>query len=162
MHRFRMTLGEARERDRLLYDLSFYDVTNGKIVFIENDIDELYDLGKEVVKRFNKYKVAIQNGEYTLEELENIIVSRNAAILSPKVGRTVDEIDKFVEEFDEEEIQRKEVLEQTKDLFGGIIDNLLSGESLSIPLNKKKDLNYEKEELKKKRPRKEDPKDEEE
>jgi hypothetical protein len=97
-----MNLAEARRRDRILYDLAFYEITQG-MMMTEMSTEGVIDLHRQVALRFNHFKKLVQSGEYTIKELEHDITSKHAAIAKPTVGHSIDDLDKFVEDFDKQE-----------------------------------------------------------
>jgi len=63
------------ERDYQLHQLAAYDVTKG-FILICRTADEELKLRKEIVQRFNYFKKAIQQGEYSLLQLKDHVLSR--------------------------------------------------------------------------------------
>jgi len=96
----RMTLDEAKRVDSLIRDLAFYDVTEGMMLpsIGPDDKEEITKLQTDVLKRFNVFKKLIQNGEFTLKELEYDVVSKYSAI--PKKEYSLNEVDDLVEEYE--------------------------------------------------------------
>jgi len=134
--RNRMTLSEARRRDKLIYDLAFYEVTQG-MMLTEMSSEGIIALHKKIAKTFNHFKKLVKSGEYHLDELEEDVVSRNAAIASPTVGHSIDQLDDFVNEIDKEGKQRSErpvPSDDGSDAFMNMIRSLISGSSGAVPI----------------------------
>jgi hypothetical protein len=124
-----MTLAEARRRDKIIHDLAFYETTQG-MMLTEMSAEGVINLHRQIAKKFNEFKKLVQSGEYSIEELENDVTSRNAAVASPTVGRSIDELDDYVKEFDKEESARREMnlqAERGTDAFSDMIKSLLAG-----------------------------------
>ena len=126
----RMTLAEAKIRDRLIYDLALY-ATSGGMMMTELNAEALMTTHKKVSEKFNQFKKLIQLGEYTLAELEAEVVANHAAIPSPESGYTIDDLDDFVSEYDDGEEDREALaLEAERDsgnLWEGVLQSLFSG-----------------------------------
>jgi uncharacterized protein YnzC (UPF0291/DUF896 family) len=133
MKNTKMTLAEARRRDRLIYDLATYE-TSGGLMLTEMSTAGIMNLHQQIAKKFNHFKKLVKSGEFTLEELEDDVVYRNAAIASPTVGRSIDDLDDFVKEFDKEEKDKLKPIaevdpERGRDAFTNILTALLTGKS---------------------------------
>ena len=99
----KMSLAEARKRDKLIYDLALYEVTKGLIpTKVYSEIAQ--KLGTSINKKFNQFKRLLQSGEYTLEELEYDVASRNSA--TPKSNMvSIDKVDEFVTNYDKKQLE---------------------------------------------------------
>jgi hypothetical protein len=117
----RMTLAEAHRRDKFLHDLAVYEVTKG-LMITKISQEGILNLYSQVAHKFNYFKRLIQSGEYTIEELEDFITSKYAAIASPKLELGIDKIDEYMKEFDErEDVDQISVnAKSPEDLFGDV------------------------------------------
>lgn len=100
---------DAMARDKLLYELSMYDLCGGMMRIIKSEEDYM-EFNQKIFDRFNFYKRLIQIGEYTFDELVNDILSRNAAIKieNKKINLNSDkDINNIISKF-EKDIEEKE------------------------------------------------------
>jgi hypothetical protein len=142
----KMSLDEARKRDKLIYDLALYEVTKGLIPTKVNS-EVAQDLGTGINKQFNQFKRLLQSGEYTLEELENDVASRNSA--TPQSDEvSIDNIDEFVTNYDKKqlEIPPSDPFDSrigTMVLMGLLKDALIDSKSSKTPIyDIEQDLDY--------------------
>lgn len=144
MNKYVMTLEEAVKRDKLIKDLAFYDVTKGMTIMDFQDEEEMISKQRQICQKYNIFKSQIQKGEYTLEELEDDIVSRNAAILLPEKGRSIDEVDNFVSEKEKEiMVERKD---KNYDIASEIVKSLFPSGMITIPFKQIENENDKNEE----------------
>ena len=126
MPKYRMSLSEARRYDRLLMELASYEVSKGLAPTHIETGGELIDFQKEVLKKFNYFKKLVQTGEITLDELEDDVVSRNGPFyVEPE--KHIDDLDKFVEDYDKAESEKlKEPEMVTDSSLGSILRDIVS------------------------------------
>lgn len=67
------------QMDQLLFQLATYETTSG-LAFVPADIDEAINIQRCIAKKFNFFKRMIQNGECTLEELQQLVITRNGPV----------------------------------------------------------------------------------
>jgi len=136
-----MTLSEARRIDKLLYELAFYEITEGKMPAALNH-ESAIKLGTKANLKFNEFKNLVQSGEFTVGELERDIVRRNAAVPKKSIP-TIDNLDDFVREYDkneklldEEALKNEKLLDEealkSADLIGNFVNTLLKGKGLDL------------------------------
>ena len=118
-----MTLSEAKRIDKLIYDLAFYEVTKGEMQ-VGMDMESAMNTYSEVSQKFNFFKRLIKSGEFTLDELENEVVKKYAAVVE-KDPLTLNDLDKFVEEYDISSKKKKEV-DKSLDTFTNTFVKLLT------------------------------------
>ena len=126
-----MSLEEARSLDQKILSLSAYDVTKGLMPVLKSQGD-FAEFQTDIYERFNQYKQLIQKGEFTLEQLEDDIVARNAAIPQfAEIDYDEDNLSKCVEKWDAmmiEDKKEKEIKKASTNLFL----SLLSGPESDI------------------------------
>jgi hypothetical protein len=120
MYDFKMTFDEAQSRDEFIMDLAFYDVTKGLIVKT-NDISEVIALQDKAFEKFNQFKIQIQHGEFTLEQLEDDVVSRNGPT-SQIEGYKARTLEEHVKDFDDIEEFTSEIRESLSEEFKKIME----------------------------------------
>ena len=125
-----MTLSEARRIDKLLYELAFYEITEGKMPAALNH-ESAIKLGTKANLKFNEFKNLVQSGEFTVGELERDIVRRNAAVPKKSIP-TIDNLDDFVREYDKNEKLLDEEALKSADLIGNFVNTLLKGKGLDL------------------------------
>jgi len=133
MHNFRMTLEEAQRRDLLIFELAFYDVTQGMMT-VEANENDLLALKKEACRRFNVFKSQIKSGEFTLEELEQNIVLKHAAIPDPKMSYSIDDVDDFVKDA-EKEGDKSDAYNKGQTFLDALVNSVFSGQKGVIPIS---------------------------
>jgi len=136
------TLDDARRIDKLIFDLAFYEITQG-LIPTEVNQDSMVSLHKEATEKFNYFKKLIKSGEYSLSELERDIVDRYCAIPSQKPKFDLEQIDKVVDEWEKEEEEKEKYEAQLKkgsDSIMGMVNSLLGGSgAFEIPLDSSQD-----------------------
>jgi len=76
--------------DQLLFQLANYEATSG-LAFVPGDIDEAVSIQKAIAQKFNFFKRMIQNGECTIEELQQLVIMRNGPIPHENKNKSFDE-----------------------------------------------------------------------
>lgn len=120
------TLDDAKRMDKLIFDLAFYEVTNG-LLPVALDYDNMMSLNEQATKKFNEFKKLLRMNEYTLEELERDVVNRNSPMPPKKFNLDGDlgaKIDSFEKEEEERERQKEEI--EKNPLAGSFFGSLLS------------------------------------
>ncbi len=84
------SLQEAIIADQYLLQLAAYESSKG-MVRINNSIDDNLDLQKQIAKQFNYFKRLIQNGEASLDDIEQMVISMNGPVFNPYRNLTVAE-----------------------------------------------------------------------
>jgi hypothetical protein len=129
-----MTLSEAKRIDKLIYDLAFYEVTKGEMQ-VGMDMESAMKTHSEVSKKFNLFKRLIKSGEFTLSELEVEVVRKYAAT-TEKGPLTVNNLDEFVKEYDNNSKKKKDTLSNDIDKFADTFVKLLTDpKSFNLPSN---------------------------
>ena len=90
---------EVMDLDYILYQLSVYEVTHGKIVLARN-IKETMRFQNKIVCQFNYFKNMIQRGSCTLEFIKSTVLKKNGPFSRIKGLDTDDssDIDRLIEE----------------------------------------------------------------
>jgi len=78
--------------DSQIYQLAMYDVTKGKLFFIQ-DAEKLVELQKRVILKFNYLKAIIQRGDATLKKLRNDILKNYGPYKKDKEENFLDGLD---------------------------------------------------------------------
>ena len=86
----RYSIREVMQMDQLLFQLATYEATQG-LAFVPSDMDDALSIQKTIAKQFNFFKRMIQNGECTLEELQQLVVTRNGPIANKYHNSSFDE-----------------------------------------------------------------------
>jgi hypothetical protein len=71
-------ISEAKRIDDKIIQLAFYDATGGKLFSGMSD-GLLTDLQSKISATFNRFKLLVRSGEFTLKELEDDVCKRNGA-----------------------------------------------------------------------------------
>lgn len=108
----RFSFEDACALDKYLFSLSMYEVVGGKMLSFTGPEDYL-KVQVKAVERFNYYKRMIQLGEFTILDISNMIVEKNAALpeLDLKVNLNSDEsISRMMNIFEDNIIQRENAI----------------------------------------------------
>jgi hypothetical protein len=82
------TLSNSMRQDQFIMSLASYDISKG-LTEIPTDI---HDFSKKIQKKFIQFKKSVQNGEFSIRELEIMVVKANGPFLDTNLGMTDDEI----------------------------------------------------------------------
>lgn len=127
---------DAINIDQLIYQLAAYDVSNG-LIFIPKDMDEVFELQKNIAKRFNNFKRLIQDGEMTYEELNKMVALRCGPFSFPERKMSMEKIVDEVTNVSLKEPNRNEISESDArlalaQLFGEILGMAGNNNNLKI------------------------------
>lgn len=101
------SFNEVNSLDTDLYQLAFYDVTQGRL-FIPKSMEDIANLHERVAKRFNYFKTTIQRGSCTFDFIQQRVLSSNGPFFQKQINPDdKDFMDNLTACLDEEELERK-------------------------------------------------------
>jgi len=137
MKNFKLTLEQAKRIDKVLLELANYDVSNGLIPVFDSS-DEVQKFSISVMRKFNYFKNLIRTGEVTLIDLEDDIVSRNAALFQGDNERkelSDENLNNLIESYEKREKNDEDAALIGKQALT-LLDTLLKGSLDKSKLNK--------------------------
>ncbi len=108
----RFSFEDACALDKYLFQLSMYEICGGKMIAFQSQ-EDYSKVQVKAVERFNYYKRMIQLGEFTIYDISNMIVDKNAALpeLDLKVNLNSDEsISRMMFLFEDNVTQRENMI----------------------------------------------------
>lgn len=122
---------DAMKYDKMIYDLAFYDVTDGMIL-IPNGMEDVLEIQKKVANKFNYFKRLIQSGEMTYMDLNRSVTARCGPFNNANKHLTDDEmIEEVTTSLPAPSPKELNMLNPFSSLFSG----LSSGNIKIIPLD---------------------------
>jgi hypothetical protein len=114
--------------DQYLLQLASYESSQGLMV-ADIDKDGIKEFQEKIANNFNRFKKMIQTSECTLDDLEQMVLTRYGPVPNPYHGLSMSEtLDKIADEVDEHESSDDEVLDALADM-DALISNYLKGMS---------------------------------
>jgi hypothetical protein len=86
----RYSLNDILLMDQYIMDLASYESTKGMLIY-PTDIDSLIKLQQSTRSNFNQFKKMIRNNECSIEELEQMVISRHGPIPNSSSNMTFQE-----------------------------------------------------------------------
>jgi hypothetical protein len=120
------TFEDISRADDELYQLAVYAVTKGKIIIPKN-IHQTLKLQEKVAEKFNYYKQLIQDGESTVDFIQQDVLSTYGPFPRESLEGneySYDNITKYVREEDEREALKKEQTEIANNFLDTLAKNL--------------------------------------
>ena len=125
---------EVMDLDRALYQLSFYDITRGRIIAPDSE-EELFEVQRNVAERFNYFKMMIQRGSCTLDFIKWQVLEKNGPFLQEKIDpdneNFIESITSYLD-YEKSELKNRKEKKIEDDKTKNIVDLLMDRFSSEI------------------------------
>ena len=82
-YKFQRNLQEAMQIDQQIMQLAAYEVSKGMLLDISTP-EEMFEFQRNIKNKFNSFKMGIKCSEYTLEELEDLVINQYGPYIKNK------------------------------------------------------------------------------